>query len=66
MEKLARESPECAKLVSLRFFTGLSIDEAAAALGISPSTAKRHWTYARACASAPLREKLDWEVPTNV
>jgi DNA-directed RNA polymerase specialized sigma24 family protein len=37
-----------ARLVKLRFFAGLSIDQAASALGISTATAKRHWIYARA------------------
>jgi RNA polymerase sigma factor (sigma-70 family) len=48
LERLATESPKCAQVVKLRFFAGLSIEEAAAALGMSASTAKRHWTYARA------------------
>jgi RNA polymerase sigma factor (sigma-70 family) len=48
LERLAAESPECAQVVKLRFFAGLSTEEAAAALGISASTAKRHWAYARA------------------
>lgn len=48
LELLARENPDCVRVVKLRFFAGLSIDEAAAALGISASTAKRHWAYARA------------------
>ncbi|MAD79766.1 MAG: RNA polymerase subunit sigma [Planctomycetaceae bacterium] len=48
IESLVEENPACAKVVMMRFFAGLSIDEAAAALGISASTAKRHWTYARA------------------
>jgi RNA polymerase sigma factor (TIGR02999 family) len=48
IELLVAEHPECARLVKLRFFAGLSIDEAATALGISASTAKRHWAYARA------------------
>jgi RNA polymerase sigma factor (TIGR02999 family) len=48
IELLAAENPECAAVVKLRFFAGLSIDETAAALGISASTAKRHWAYARA------------------
>jgi RNA polymerase sigma factor (TIGR02999 family) len=48
IEMLAAENPECAQVVKLRFFTGLSIDETASALGISASTAKRHWSYARA------------------
>jgi RNA polymerase sigma factor (TIGR02999 family) len=45
---LAAENPECANVVKLRFFAGLSINDTAAALGISASTAKRHWAYARA------------------
>jgi RNA polymerase sigma factor (TIGR02999 family) len=48
IERLAEENSECAEVVKMRFFTGLSIDETAAALGISASTAKRHWAYARA------------------
>jgi DNA-directed RNA polymerase specialized sigma24 family protein len=35
-------------LVKLRYFAGLSVDEAAACLGISPITAKRYWAVARA------------------
>lgn len=46
--KLAREEPEKAQLVKLRFFAGMSIEEAAEVLGISRSTACRSWTYARA------------------
>jgi DNA-directed RNA polymerase specialized sigma24 family protein len=37
-----------ARLVELRYFAGLTGDRAAEILGISPSTADRHWTYARA------------------
>jgi len=48
IERLAEENRECADVVKLRFFAGLSIDDAAGALGISASTAKRHWAYARA------------------
>jgi RNA polymerase sigma factor (TIGR02999 family) len=48
IELLAAENPECATVVKLRFFAGLSVDETATALGISASTAKRHWAYARA------------------
>jgi len=46
--RLAEENPECANVVKMRFFAGLSIDEVAAAMGVSASTAKRHWAYARA------------------
>ena len=48
LERLAAEDPRKAELVKLRYFTGLSIEEAAEVLGISDRTAKRDWTYARA------------------
>lgn len=47
LEKLAREDPLKAELVKLRFFAGLTMPEAASALGISLTTAERHWTVAR-------------------
>lgn len=48
LEKLRAESPRLADLVNLRFFAGLSIEDAAQALSISPATAKRDWAFARA------------------
>jgi RNA polymerase sigma factor (TIGR02999 family) len=45
---LAREHPERARLVNLRYFGGLTHGEAAQAMGVSVSTADRHWAYARA------------------
>jgi RNA polymerase sigma factor (TIGR02999 family) len=48
LDKLAVESPPRAELVKLRYFTGLTIEEAAAAMNISVATAKRYWTYSRA------------------
>ena len=45
---LAAEHPDRAQLVQLRFFAGLTIQEAADTLNISTATAERHWTYARA------------------
>jgi RNA polymerase sigma factor (TIGR02999 family) len=48
LEKLASEHPEKAELVKLRFFAGLSLPEAARALDLSDTTAKRHWAFARA------------------
>jgi RNA polymerase sigma factor (TIGR02999 family) len=48
LNRLAAESPGKAELVKLRYFAGLTIEEAAAAMKISPATAKRHWAYARA------------------
>ena len=48
LTKLAATHPEKCELVKLRYFAGMTINEAAEALGISASTADRHWTYARA------------------
>jgi RNA polymerase sigma factor (TIGR02999 family) len=47
LQQFELEDPARARLVKLRYFAGLSIQEAAATLGISPATAKRHWIYAR-------------------
>jgi RNA polymerase sigma factor (TIGR02999 family) len=54
LARLAEQEPAKAELVKLRYFAGLSLDEAAACLGISPSTAKRHWAVARAWLFAAL------------
>lgn len=48
LEKLAALDPDQSRVVELRYFTGLSIDETAEALGISPATVKREWVIARA------------------
>lgn len=48
LARLAEEHPEKAQLVNLRYFGGLSHEETAQAMGISTSTADRHWSYARA------------------
>jgi RNA polymerase sigma factor (TIGR02999 family) len=55
LHKLAAEDPEKARLVELRYFAGLGADEAAQVLGISPSTADRHWAYARAWLQKEVR-----------
>ncbi len=48
LEKLTAEDPGKAELVRLRFFAGLTLDEVAKTLEISPATADRHWAYAKA------------------
>jgi RNA polymerase sigma factor (TIGR02999 family) len=48
LEKFALEDPKKAELVKLRYFGGVSLEEAAEALGVSEPTAKRWWAYARA------------------
>ena len=55
--RLAEETPSKADLVKLRFFAGLSLPQAAAVLGISPTTADRHWAYARAWLYNELRRE---------
>ena len=47
LERLAKESPRQAKVVELRFFAGLSVEETAAVLGIAPRTVKGDWALAR-------------------
>jgi RNA polymerase sigma factor (TIGR02999 family) len=47
LEKLALEDPATADLVKLRYFVGMTLPEAAEALGISPRTADRVWAFAR-------------------
>jgi RNA polymerase sigma factor (TIGR02999 family) len=47
LDKLAAKDPVKAELVKLRYFAGMTIEEAARALGISNATAKRYWTYTR-------------------
>jgi RNA polymerase sigma factor (TIGR02999 family) len=55
LRKLAVIDPPKARLVELRYFAGLTGDQAAAALGVSPATAKRHWVYARSWLYGKLR-----------
>ena len=58
LTRLAQEDAAAAEIVKLRFYAGLSVEEAAEALGLSRASAYRHWTYARAwlrCA-VPGRE----------
>jgi RNA polymerase sigma factor (TIGR02999 family) len=47
LEQLAKEDPLCADLVKLRFFAGLTLGEAASALGIARRRADRYWNFAR-------------------
>ena len=56
LESLAAADPSKAELVKLRFYAGLSLSDAATALGISRATAARHWAYARAWLCERLRD----------
>lgn len=57
LTRLAAENPEAARLIQLRYFAGLSIQDAAEVVGVSRSTAYEHWSYAR----ARLKTLLDRE-----
>ncbi len=57
LDKLAVHDPLKAQLVTLRFFSGLELKEAAASLGLSPSAADRHWAYARAWLYAAMSDE---------
>lgn len=57
LTRLGAEKPAVADLVKLRFFAGLTMDEAAQTLGISPATAYRHWDFARAWLFNELSEE---------
>ena len=61
LEKLAAEDPRKAKLVELRYFSGLTNEQAAKALGVSVATAERDWTFARAW----LRREMMGEAPAS-
>jgi RNA polymerase sigma factor (TIGR02999 family) len=59
LDQLSARHPEHGELVKLRYFAGLTADEAAAVLGLSPSTADRRWSFARAW----LKPAMIGEVP---
>jgi len=55
LAKLAASDAVAAKIVELRYFAGLTVDEAGKALGVSTATAYRHWNYARVFLYDELR-----------
>jgi RNA polymerase sigma factor (TIGR02999 family) len=54
LAKLTSEDPAASRLVELRYFAGLTVEEAGKALGMSTATAYRHWKYARAWLHSEL------------
>jgi RNA polymerase sigma factor (TIGR02999 family) len=59
LTRLAAQDPDKARLVELRYFAGLTGEQAARVLGISPATADRHWAFARAWLQTEVRgEKI--------
>ncbi len=59
MIRLADKDPVKGELVKLRYFAGLTTQEAAAVLGISTATADRYWAYARAWLQTEIAASLE-------
>lgn len=57
LDKLAREDPQAAELVKLRYFAGFSVSEAAEVLGMLRSTAYEQWAYARAWLRCEVEDR---------
>jgi len=55
---LAREDPQAAEVVQMRYFVGMSIPEIATALDLAPRTVDRHWAFARAWLKRTIRAAL--------
>ena len=63
LAKLAKQDEPKANLVKLRYFAGLTIQQAAQALEISHATAERHWDYARSWLHAEIKKKRGFSDP---
>ena len=64
LDRLAAEDPEAAQLVRLRYFAGLSVEQAAQTVGLPRSTAYVHWAYAK---GGSMAKELDYvPMPANV
>jgi RNA polymerase sigma factor (TIGR02999 family) len=59
VSRLEQQDANAARVVRLRFYAGLTIDETAQALNVSPMTVKREWTYARAFLFRALKESTE-------
>jgi len=57
LDQLALTDPPAAELVKLRYFVGMTMEEAASALGLAPRTAERLWTYARVWLRREIRQR---------
>ena len=65
LTRLAADEPAKAELVTLRYFGGLTMAEAAHALGVSLATAERYWTFAKSWLFAALSEDISGPVQKN-
>jgi RNA polymerase sigma factor (TIGR02999 family) len=57
LDALSLEDPSAAELVKLRYFVGMTMEEAATALGLAPRTTERLWTYARVWLRRQIRAR---------
>jgi RNA polymerase sigma factor (TIGR02999 family) len=63
LEAFGKHDPAKAELVKLRYFVGLTLEEAAKVLGLSVPTAKRHWVYARAWLYREMKAGAEGRLP---
>ena len=56
LDRLAAQDGPAAELVKLRYFVGMTMEEAASAMGMAPRSAERLWTYARAWLKREIRD----------
>ena len=59
LERLETRDPRAAELVKLRFFAGLTVPQAAQALGVSVATAENDWSYAKSWLRFEISERDD-------
>ena len=65
LKRLGQEDPLAAEVLTLKYYGGLSVDDAADVLGVSRATAYRHWTYARAWVRADLLDENCEKYPSD-
>lgn len=58
LAEFARENPQAAEVVRMRYFVGMTVEEIAAALELAPRTVDRHWAFARAWLKRAIRSSL--------
>ena len=60
LDRLAAQDAPAAELVKLRYFVGMTMEEAASALNMAPRSTERLWTYARAWLKREIRQEMPW------